>query len=172
MKIQVIGFSGSGKSTLAGELARHYGLPVIYLDTVFWLPEWVMRPREEQSEILGEFLKAHPDGWVIDGNYSKNHYDERMEDADQIFFLNYNRFLCLWRILKRNRTYQGRSRESMTVGCDEKIDWPFIKYSFWESRTKKSMQKYILLREKYPDKFLEFHSPRALKKYLEALPKD
>ena len=129
MKIQIIGFSGSGKSTLAGELARKYNLPVLYLDTVFWLPGWQMRPREEQSAILADFLSAHPDGWVIDGNYTKNHYDERMEAADWIIFLNFNRFLCLYRIIKRNIIYKNRTRESMTVGCDEKIDFQLIYYT-------------------------------------------
>ncbi len=167
MKIQVIGFSGSGKSTLAGELAGRYHLPVIYLDTVFWLPGWVMRPREEQSELLGQFLKDHPDGWVIDGNYTKNHYDERMESADIILFLNYNRFLCLWRILKRNLMYRGKTRASMTVGCDEKIDWPFIKWAFWNSRTKQAMEKFHRLKALYPKKFVELTSPRQLRQYLD-----
>ena len=79
-KIQIIGFSGSGKSTLAGILAERLSLPVLYLDTVYWLPGWKERSREKQSEILGKFLADHPDGWVIDGNYRKNHYDERMEE--------------------------------------------------------------------------------------------
>lgn len=170
MKIQIIGFSGSGKSSLAKDLAARYHLPVVFLDTVFWLPGWVMRPREEQSEILGEFLEQHPDGWVIDGNYTKNHYDERMEAADLILFLNYNRFLCLYRILKRNLMYRGKTRESMTVGCDEKIDWPFIKYSFWESRTKKARERFRHLQALYPDKFVVLSSPRALKKFLQTLP--
>ena len=170
MKIQIIGFSGSGKSTLAETLARKLSLPVIYLDTVFWLPGWVMRDRKEQWEILETFLQDHPQGWVIDGNYSKNHFEERMEAADRIIFLNYNRFLCLYRILKRNLMYHGKTRASMTVGCEEKIDWPFIKYSFWESRTKKSLQKFVLLRQKYPEKWVEIKSPKALRIFLETFP--
>ena len=166
MKIQILGFSGSGKSTLAGTLGRRLGLPVLYLDTVFWLPEWQMRPREEQSEILGQFLEEHPEGWVIDGNYTKNHYDRRMEEADQILFLNFNRFLCLYRILKRNIMYQHKTRESMTVGCDEKIDFAFIKWSFWSSRTRESLEKYRILKEKYPEKFVELKNPKAVTAYL------
>ncbi len=37
-KIQIIGFAGSGKSTLASKLAERFSLPVLYLDTVSWLP--------------------------------------------------------------------------------------------------------------------------------------
>ena len=170
MKIQILGFSGSGKSTLAETLSERLSLPVIYLDTVFWLPGWQMRPREEQTEILTRFLDEHEGGWVIDGNYTKNCYDRRMQEADRILFLNFNRFLCLWRILKRNHMYQGKSRASMTVGCDEKIDWEFIKWSFWDSRTKKSLAKYQLLRETYGDKFIELKNPKMVNAFLETMP--
>lgn len=172
VKIQIIGFSGSGKSTLAKQLSERFSLPVIYLDTVFWLPGWKMRDREEQTAILEEFLETNKDtGWVIDGNYSKNCYDRRMEEADTILFLNYNRFLCLYRILKRRIVFAGKNRFSMTVGCDEKIDWEFIKWSMWDSRTKEARKKRQLLKETYPDKFTELKSPRELQKYLSKISK-
>lgn len=47
MRIAVIGYSGSGKSTLAARLGAAYGVPVLHLDSVHWLPGWVERPREE-----------------------------------------------------------------------------------------------------------------------------
>lgn len=168
MKINILGFSGCGKSTLAEKLSNLYHLPVIYLDTVFWLPGWKMRDREEQTAILQKFLDENKDGWVIDGNYSRNLFDVRMEEADRIIFLNYNRFLCLWRIMKRRITFHKKSRPSMTEGCEEKVDLPFLKWAFWDSRTKASREKMRLLREQYPDKFVKLNTPRALEKYLEA----
>ena len=168
-KIQIIGFSGSGKSTLAGTLAERLKLPVLYLDTVFWMPGWQQRPREEQREILGEFLDAHPDGWVIDGNYTKNHYSRRMEEADQIIFMNFNRWRCLWRVLKRWITYQGKSRASMTVGCEEKIDRPFIKWVLWESRRPEPLSRYHYIGEKYADKFVELKNPCQVEQYLKTI---
>ena len=53
MKIAVIGYSGSGKSTLAGKLGEKYGIPVLYLDTVHFLPGWIIRDFEEKTEIIG-----------------------------------------------------------------------------------------------------------------------
>ena len=50
MKILIMGYSGSGKSTLAGYLGKKYGIPVLHLDHVFWLPGWKARPREENGE--------------------------------------------------------------------------------------------------------------------------
>ena len=44
MKIAILGTSGSGKSTLAKRLGERYGLPVLYMDTVHFLPGWVERP--------------------------------------------------------------------------------------------------------------------------------
>ena len=44
MKIAILGTSGSGKSTLAKRLGERYGLPVLHMDTVHFLPGWVERP--------------------------------------------------------------------------------------------------------------------------------
>lgn len=169
MKICIMGFSGSGKSTLAERLSHHYSIPVMYLDTLCWAPGWVMRSREEQAAGLEAFLSANPDDWVIDGTYSHNHFEQRMAEADQIIFLNFNRFLCLYRILKRRIMYAHRSRVSMTVGCDEKIDWDFISWSFYGSRTRKSMVKFHQVKALYPDKFVELRNPKQLKKYLKSI---
>ena len=62
--------------------------------------------------------------------------------------------------------YQHKTRESMTVGCDEKIDFEFIKWSFWSSRTRESLEKYRILKEKYPEKFVELKNPKAVTAYL------
>lgn len=55
MKIAIIGYSDSGKSTLAGELSRRLTLPVLYLDTVQFLPGWKVRPQDEGKQILARY---------------------------------------------------------------------------------------------------------------------
>ena len=104
MKIAVIGYSGSGKSTLAGKLSQKYGVPVLYIDTIQFLPDWVVRADEEKQAMLTDFLDTNG-GWVIDGNYKKLSYDRRMEEADKIIFLAFNRFSCVYRAIKRYFTY-------------------------------------------------------------------
>ena len=52
MKIAVIGYSGSGKSTLAKRISEEYSLPLLYLDTVHWLPDWCERDTEEAQKIV------------------------------------------------------------------------------------------------------------------------
>ena len=49
MKIAILGTSGSGKSTLAKRLGERYGLPVLHMDTVHFLPGWVERPFAEEE---------------------------------------------------------------------------------------------------------------------------
>lgn len=166
MKICVMGFSGSGKSSLAERLSENLGLPVVYLDTVLWLPGWERRPREEQREILGKFLDDHPEGWVVDGTYPNNLFERRTEEADRIILLLFSRLRCLWRIYKRYFKNKGKSRVSMTVGCEEKVDWDFLEWSLFKSRTKEATEKYRELCRKYPDKVTVIRGPRQLKKFL------
>ena len=136
MKIAITGYSGCGKSTLAQALSEKYGLPVLYIDTVHHLPGWKVRDRAETSRIVGEFLDDHNEsGWVIDSTYRRHHFARRMEEADEILLLRFGRLSSLFRAWKRYRRYKGKSRPSMTVGCDEKFDWQFVRWILWEGRT-------------------------------------
>lgn len=56
MKIAIIGYSGSGKSTLAKKLSKHYKIPVLFLDTVNFSPNWNERDRNEGRLIVSDFM--------------------------------------------------------------------------------------------------------------------
>ena len=151
MKIAVVGYSGSGKSTLSRKLAQKYGVDVLHLDTVHWLPGWQMRTREQKDAIVGEFLDTH-DGWVIDGTYSKQHFERRMREADKIIFMNFNRLACLCRVVKRYMTYRGKTREDMGEGCPEKLDFDFAMWVLFKGRTRQVKERYKQMIKKYDDK--------------------
>ena len=106
MKIAIIGYSGSGKSTLAKRLADELGVEPLYLDRVHFLPNWVERDEESAREIV-RMEMAKP-SWVIDGNYTHMLRDQRLQEADEIIWLNYPRLICLIRALKRNRDFRGK----------------------------------------------------------------
>ena len=101
MKIAILGTSGSGKSTLAKRLGERYGLPVLHMDTVHFLPGWVERPFAEEEAIVRQFLDENAGGWVIDGNYSKTCYARRLKEADKIIVLWFSPLVCLWRAVRR-----------------------------------------------------------------------
>ena len=109
MKIVIMGYSGSGKSTLARKLGAHYGCEVLHFDSVQFLPGWKIRDEEEKMAITKEFLDTH-DSWVIDGNYSKLFLERRVQEADLIILMLFNRFHCLYRVTKRYFKYRNQTR--------------------------------------------------------------
>lgn len=161
MKIALIGYSGCGKSTLAKFLGESCGIPVLYLDQIHWLSGWEeQEPKKEQAAVK-EFMDRTPQ-WVIDGNYTSLEYERRMEEADRILFLNFNRFVCLFRAGKRFLANRGRTRESMTKGCEEKLDWEFIWWILHDGRTKKQRDRYAQVAGRYPEKTVIIKNQKEL----------
>lgn len=165
MRIAIIGYSGSGKSTLAAFYGKALGLPVLHLDTTNFLANWQERPKEERAAIVRRFLDEN-ESWVIDGNYSGVFYEERMEKADSIIFMNFNRFTCLYRAWKRKNQYKGKTRPDMAAGCDEKLDREFAMWILRDSRTKRALDRYRGVKEKYPEKFIEIRNQRELDSFI------
>ena len=114
---------------------------------------------------MKQFLSYHKD-WVIDGNYSWCCYEERMEQADHIIFLNFSRWNCLYRAWKRYRRYKGRVRESMAAGCPERFDWEFIRWILWDGRQARQVTRYQTIGQNYPDKFLSLKNQKELDEFL------
>ena len=171
MKIAILGYSGSGKSTLAAALSRHYDIPALHLDSLHFLPDWVERPRAEELEILGAFLDAH-DAWVIDGNYTKLHYERRLDEADSIIIFQFNRFTCLYRVWKRYREYRGKTRADMAEGCPEKLDRAFLRWVLWEGRNRKKRAGFQELQARYPGKVVILKNQRQLDAYSRQITKE
>ncbi len=110
MKITIIGYSGAGKSTLAENLSNYYSIPKLHMDTLQFQPGWQDSDRDWMLAEMNNFLTKHKT-WVIDGNYSWCFYEERMQEADQIIFLNFSSWNCLLRAFKRYLKYRGKVRE-------------------------------------------------------------
>ncbi|MEG1547146.1 MAG: DNA topology modulation protein [Clostridia bacterium] len=166
MKIAILGYSGSGKSTLAKHLASTYDIPVLYLDTVQFLPYWRERDRDEARAIVAEFMQQK--SWVIDGNYATFLQEERLAQADYIIYLNFPRFVCLWRILKRYCRYKNISRESITDDCNEKIDLEFIWWVLYEGRTQSKRRHYKQIVNTYKGKSIVLKNQKQLDEFMSA----
>jgi len=161
MKTVIMGYSGSGKSTLAAAIAQKEQIPALYLDTVYWLPGWEPRDLEDQIRQVKAFLAEH-ENWVIDGTYRKVCFEERMEQADRIVFLNFGRLASLCRAWKRYLRYKGKSRVSMTEGCEEKFDWNFFCWILWKGRTKVHRERYEHVVCSWPKKTVVIKNQRQL----------
>ena len=168
MKIAIIGYSGAGKSTLAEKLSNYYSIPKLHMDTLQFQPGWKDSDRDWMKSEMKSFLTNHSN-WVIDGNYSWCYYEERMQEADQIIFLNFSPWTCLLRAFKRYLKYRGQVRESMAAGCKEQFNWDFIRWILWDGRTKTAKERYQRIQQTYPEKVIVLRSQKEMDQFLEKL---
>lgn len=133
-KIVLIGSGGSGKSTLARQLGEKLEINVYHLDALFWKPNWVGVPKDEQSKIQNDLVKEKE--WIIDGNYGGT-MDIRINAADTIIFLDIHRTICVYRALKRMLQYRNKIRPDMGEGCQERFDLDFLKWIWDYPKTKR-----------------------------------
>lgn len=160
-RILLIGCPGSGKSTLAKKLGKKTGLPVIHLDTIYWLPHWERRPTEEFESILKEELEKET--WIIDGNYNRT-LDLRISYCDLIIYLDIPRRVCLWSVVKRRIQYANKTREDMQKECNEVIDYSFISYVYRFNKTHR--KRYYELLENVEKEFLIIKKRKDIDKLL------
>ena len=160
-RILIFGLNGSGKSTLAKKLGEILGLEVIHLDKYFFKQKWEAVSREERDEIIKNILLK--DKWIMDGTYPSS-LDRRMEAADTIIFLNFNRFLCLYRAFKRifNRTQPT----DKAPGNFHKISWELIRKIF--KYPKKKMLDKLEFYKKTKQIFV-FRNRKEVENYLNIL---
>ena len=163
MKIQIIGYSGAGKSTLGKKLSKFYNLPVIHMDSLNFLNNWVERDRKEFNDIVNDFLTKN-DAWVIDGNYFKI-APLRYEQADLVIYLKYNRFTCLKGVISRFHKYKNTSRPDMAKGCKERLNLSFLMWVLFKGRTRKR-RKHMLEVVKNAKNGLIFKNRKQLDRYL------
>ena len=134
-RIMILGFSGCGKSTLARRLGNILGIEPTHMDALHWLPGWKESTDKHKTDLLRPVLERGR--WIIEGSYRRILWKERVEGADTVIFLDYNRFLCLYHVIKRRIEYSGRTRPDMGEGCPEKLDAEFIKWVLIDGRRKR-----------------------------------
>jgi adenylate kinase family enzyme len=151
-RILVLGSSGAGKSTFARGLGAALDIEVIHLDSYFWEPNWQATP-DELWETKLRALLMRP-AWVMDGNYLSS-LELRLEYADTLVFIDYNRLVCLWRCIKRFAAYRGENQPELAPGCYEKIDWEFFKWIWDYPRDKRPRVMEVL--DRYADSVQIIH---------------
>ena len=120
-RIMVIGSPGAGKSTFTRKLHQKTGLPIVYIDRLFWKADkTTVSPEELIHKLRKELAK---DEWIIDGNYSQYLFNERLNHCDTVFFLDYDVQTCLDGV----RSRRGMQRPDMPW-IEKKEDPEFMEY--------------------------------------------
>lgn len=166
MKILIIGHSGSGKSTLASQLAKLYHVSCLHLDKISFYPNWIEKENEKKISALKEFLSQNPKGWVIDGTYVGLLFNERVEQADLIIYLNFNRFSCYFSALRRAKSYKNKTRDSAPEGCNENFSLSFQWWILYEGRKKERLALFKKTKRDNPNKTIEFKNRKQVNRYL------
>lgn len=164
-RIIIIGCGGAGKSTLARQLGETLNLPVVHLDSIFWLPGWVERDRDEFDQLVRQEMAKEQ--WIIDGNYNRT-MEERIGYCDTIIYLDVSRWLCLYGIFKRLLTNIGKTRPDMGKGCKEKVDWEFVKW-VWNFNKNKRERYYRMLNEAEGKETIVLKNRRMVKRFLQSV---
>ena len=159
-RIMIIGCPGSGKSTFARSLTAKTGLPLYYLDMMYWNPDRTIKPKEEFRAALRETVALTE--WIIDGNYNST-LELRLEACDTVIFLDYPLEVCLSGVEER----RGKPRPDMPW-VETEPDLEFIE--FITKFNEESRPRIVGLLEQYKNKnVIVFTSRGEADEYLRRL---
>lgn len=117
-RIVVKGTPGAGKTTAAVEAANRLGLPHVELDALHHGPNWAAPREAEFRALVAATLAAHPNGWVVDGNYDSKLGALVVGAADAVVWLDLPLGVKLTRLLRRT-TRRVRTGEDLWNGNRE-----------------------------------------------------
>ena len=159
-KVMVIGCPGSGKSTFSRALRDRTGLPLYYLDMLYWNADKTTVQREVFRTRLAKILEA--DAFIIDGNYHST-LEMRFSACDTVFFLDYPPDVCLDGV----RSRFGKPREDMPW-IETEPDLEFMDYI--RRFATENRPEILALIEKYPQvKVITFTSRAEADAYLNTI---
>lgn len=143
-RIMVIGCPGSGKSTFSRSLHSRTGIPLFYLDMMYWDADRTTVEKSVFIERLTDVIQR--DEWIIDGNYGST-MEFRMKACDTVVFLDYPLAVCLDGVRQR----RGKERPDMPwIENEDEEDAEFIE--FIKSYEAQSRPKVMELLDRYTDR--------------------
>lgn len=167
MKISVIGYSVSGKSTFSEKISKHFNVPLLHIDKVYFSENMKINDKDETIKKIQDFMKQKK--WLIDGTYRKI-VTERYDKATKIFIFDFNRLKCFYGYIVRYFKYKNKGqRPSMADGNPEKFDFGFVKWILWDGRKKDSKKLFRNIEKKYEDKVIVFKNRKEVNNYLKQL---
>lgn len=124
-RIVIVGSGGSGKSTLAEQMGVALGLDVVHLDRLLWKPGWVRLSPQEQEAVIVDAVSGPR--WIVEGDHIRTQ-PMRFAASDTVIFLDFPRWVCFWRTVRRFALNYGKSRLGMAEGCPERLNWTLLKW--------------------------------------------
>lgn len=98
-KVAVFGKPGSGKSTLCKALAEASGIPLHQLDLIEYNKEGERVGRPVFDEAHERILSS--ESWIIDGLGPLNAFNQRLEAADTLIYVDLPYWTSYWFVTKR-----------------------------------------------------------------------
>ncbi|KAJ7922675.1 hypothetical protein B0H13DRAFT_2230435 [Mycena leptocephala] len=124
-RVRIVGNSGE-PPTVGKQLAEVLGVPFIPLDTLFWKPGWKQSTNEELREKVNLALANAPNGWVMDGNYTRRIGTIVEDKATDVIWLDPPLALYLPRLIWRTFLRLLRLRAPCSPGCTEMVSEVFF----------------------------------------------
>lgn len=150
-RVHIWGNSSSGKSTLAAQLGQALSIPVVELDALNWLPNWVGLNITEPARFRALINEATAgDRWIVAGSYTDFCQQTFWPRLETLIWLDMPRRLLLRRVLVRSwQRYRsgellwGTNRESF---WGQLAVWNRERSLLWWIWTQHARKKRVLLR--------------------------
>jgi adenylate kinase family enzyme len=98
-KVAVFGKPGSGKSTLSKKLAAATGIGLHQLDSIVYTKNGNLVDQKSFDLKHGNILST--DTWIIDGFGPIDSFNNRLEVADTLIYIDLPYFVSYWLVTKR-----------------------------------------------------------------------
>lgn len=98
-KIAVFGKPGSGKSTLSKALATATGIQLYQLDSIVYKKNGELVDRSRFDEVHENILSS--ESWIIDGFGPISSFNQRLEAADTLVYIDLPYLMSYWFVTKR-----------------------------------------------------------------------
>ncbi|MDD4290696.1 MAG: hypothetical protein PHX51_00410 [Clostridia bacterium] len=167
-RVMLLGCAGAGKTTLSTILSEKYDYPLYHLDKLFWQKGWNRTPTEEWEQTVS--MLADGESWIIDGNYTHT-MEIRLKRADTVVYLDVNRWVCLYRVIKRLILNKGKQRKDLRDGVYDEVDFGFLKWIFHFNKVSRPVIfEYF---KKYPEiNYIILHNRKDVEAFLTGLGSD